>query len=140
MKVTSTLEAFPVTVKPLRGLANEAIGLIPSEGVNVIDPEGKNVAAVKRALQVAAKYRGVTLRIMNGDSGTLLVGIASARAAVTRTVRKAVEHAPESIAAEMQRLYELSGGKGKFDKATAEVKTKLAISAKRNLSRKANAA
>ncbi len=144
MKVVDRLSDFPKAAPKLRGLPLEAHNLLETvrsdKPVLVVSPEGANVAAVKRAFAAAAKLRGGSVVSRNGEDGTILVRYsATARVRGARKSQPRLEHSDAVIETEMKRLYVVAGNReADFDKLSDDAKRKLTISAKRNLSRRAN--
>src|SRR5690349_2256582 len=109
MKVIDTLPDFPSKEPTLRGLNLEAYTLLQkvdkSRPVLKINPEGQNVAAVKRAFARAAKELGMSVRNQNGDDGTIFVRLdGPTRRAGTTRPKVHPNHSTAAIEAEMKRL------------------------------------
>lgn len=143
MKVVEQFAGFPQATPQLKGLVLEAHHLLGSvssdKPVLVVSPEGANVAALKRAFAAAAKARGGSVTARNGENGTVLVRYSATQVRGSRTYTPRPEHSEAAIEAEMMRLYVGGGNKeADFDKLSSDARRKLSISAKRNLSRRAN--
>jgi hypothetical protein len=142
MKVVETLPDFPKKVA-LRGLQLEAYQVLQNRDaqkpVIKVSPDGKNVAAIKRAFAAAAKVLGGSVETRNAEDGAILVKWSSGPRTKGRRSGAASaakpQHSREAIEAEMKRLHGIKGGSGSHASLPAEEKRKLEISAKRNLSR-----
>src|SRR5581483_4552678 len=138
MKVVDKLPDFPKKVA-LRGLQLEAYQLLqgvdPKNPVIKVEPDGQNVAAVKRAFAAAAKHLGGGVETRNAEDGTILVKWSNTPRAGRRggAAKPKPQHSAEAIDKEARRLHGLKGS-GSYDSLSAEAKRKLQISAKRNLS------
>ncbi|MDE3075855.1 MAG: hypothetical protein KGJ86_10540 [Chloroflexota bacterium] len=145
MKVVETLQEFPTKIT-LRGLPLEAFTILRNvdkqKPVARVTLEGQNAAAVKRAFAAAAKALGGSVETRNAEGDAILVKWSQQPAVRGRRgaagARGHVEHAEGAIQAEMQRLWAEKGQPGSPDQAGDTAKRKLRISAKRNLSRRAN--
>jgi hypothetical protein len=134
VKVVEKLPDFPAKRPTLRGLNAEAYQLLQgvdkAKPVLKVNPEGQNVAAVKRAFARAAKELGGSVRSQNADEGMILVKFESGRRQPRTAKPKARhEHSRQAIEAEMRRL------NPDYKELDAPASRKLEISAKRNLSR-----
>lgn len=144
MKIVEQLSEFPKKIA-LRGLQLEAFQALQnmdkSKPVIKIAPDGQNVAAIKRAFAAAAKVLGGSVETRNGEDGTILAKWSptpSTRGRKGAGASKArVAHSDAAVTAEMERLWKTKGSTGILAGQSAEVKRKLTISAKRNLSRAA---
>ncbi len=148
MRVLEKLANFPEKRPSLRGLSLEAYQLLQdidrARPVLKVAPEGQNVAAIKRAFTAAAKVLGGSVLTQNADDGTILVKWSSTPRVRKRQAAAAAspkpQHSEEAIEKEAERLSTLQGESGGYAKQPDEVKRKLRISAKRNLSRGASTA
>ncbi|MBV9121176.1 MAG: hypothetical protein JOZ39_10750 [Chloroflexi bacterium] len=141
MKIVEHLTDFPKKIA-LRGLQLEAYQTLqsidPSKPVIKIAPDGQNVAAIKRAFSAAAKALNGSVETRNADDGMVLVKWSSSpstrrRSGAAQRVR--VQHTAADVDREARRLHGLKGG-GSYESLSHELKRKLEISAKRNLSRR----
>ena len=145
MKIVETLPDFPKKVA-LRGLQLEAYQALqnvdPAKPVVKIAPDGQNVAAVKRAFVAAAKALNGSVETRNADDGAILVkwsptpSIRGRRGAGVAAAKPRKEHSEADIDKEVRRLFALKPSGGSYEGLSDELKRKLRISAKRNLSRR----
>jgi len=145
MKITERLPDFPQTKAKLKGLAAEAAQLLETVKQDMpvlkVKLDGANVAAAKRSFVAAAKTLGGSVESRNAEDDHILVKWLSTPRArrLAQTVRAIRDHAPAAVEAEARRLYSIAGNRiDDFVKLSGEARRKLEISAKRNLSRKAN--
>jgi len=145
MKIVEILSDFPKKVA-LRGLQLEAYQALqnvdPAKPVIKIDPDGQNVAALKRAFAAAAKALNGSVETRNAEDGAILVKWSlSPRSRGKRGAgaaqRPKPQHSAGDVEHEARRLHALKPGGGAYEGLSAEAKRKLQISAKRNLSRRA---
>lgn len=144
MKIIDRLSDFPKKVA-LRGLQFEAYQALqnvdPDKPVIKIEPDGQNVAAIKRAFAAAAKALDGSVETRNGDEGAILVKWSPTpsmrgRRAAGAGQRSKADHSEEEVEREARRLFGQKGGAGAYESQNEEAQRKLRISAKRNLSRR----
>jgi len=143
MKIVDRLPDFPKKVA-LRGLQLEAYQLLQnvdqSKPVIKIEPDGQNVAAVKRAFSAAAKALKGSVETRNAEDGGILVKWSNSpstrgRRSAGSAPRAKITHSDADVEREARRLHGVKGS-GSYESLSPEAKRKLHISAKRNLSRR----
>ena len=144
MKIVDRLPDFPKKVA-LRGLQLEAYQALQnidqSKPVIKIEPDGQNVAAIKRAFAAAAKALNGSVETRNADDGAILVKWSATPSTRGRRsanpARPRLQHSDADVEREAQRLHSQKGTTGSYAGLSDDAKRKLRISAKRNLSRRA---
>ena len=146
MKVVERLEEFPTKVA-LKGLSLDAYQILQNvdnfKPVMRVALDGQNAAAVKRAFVAASKVLGGSVETRNAEGDAILVRWIDKPSTkgkrLAGAARHRIEHAESTVLDEMKRLWELAGHAGRsLDTADETTKRKMRISAKRNLSRRAN--
>lgn len=144
MKIVDRLSDFPKKVA-LRGLQLEAYQALQnvdtSKPVIKVEPDGQNVAAIKRAFAAAAKALDGSVETRNAEDGGILVKWSATpssrgRRGASAAQRAKTQHSDEDVEREARRLHGLKGASGSYETQPDDAKRKLRISAKRNLSRR----
>src|SRR5579859_601700 len=130
MKIVETMTDFPAEPPRLRGLNAEAYellkGIDKSKPVLKVNPEGQNVAAVKRAFARAAKELGGSVRSQNAEDGMILVKWSNTRSGrQTSAPKPKIQHSAAAVEAEAKRLYVAAGHReSSYENLSADAKKK----------------